>query len=1345
MSSIEKLSIRGIRSFSPNREQIIEFYHPLTVLLGDNGCGKTTVIECLKLACTGGLPPGARSGQSLIHDPKIAGTNEVKASIRLRFRNRAGKAMVVQRTYQVRQTKKNLVFKALDGVIRVVNELGEKVSLNHKCGELDQHIPDMLGVSKAILESVIFCHQEDSNWPLREGAELKKRFDNIFESARYTKALEAIRKLKKARMDNAKDYKRDLDVLTVNMKTAEKIREKIEIAQERLREATEEGEEVMEKIAKAEETLDELQQLQQEVKKLHDQLGRRQEDVEQKEASVRHAYGKIENIMSDTDQELQGFLNDYDTIIEEHRRAFSRLQEQEARLQAEQHKVKEEYATLRASKGRAEANIDTYQKMVAELIDSASKLSTKYRFHLNPLSSQQDDISAFVAEFRNVVKDKQEEVNNMEVKHRQEADTMTTELSELTSQVKRLRSDLSEKNQSLEALNQEKRVIANRLRELGGAGQHSQRDAEEMSTQVAEAEKTLEEYKTQHDTVALKDEIQGFNRQINTINDVIDRLGLQVSQLRIHAQKNAEIEFKRSDYLKKQETFHASLSEKVADFDEIFEGGEKPTDRASLLSAIRHIDNRIVEQRDNCGLKKKELASAEQRLVENATSSRLAEKELTSLRQQKNELERQHITGLKALLDKISPGHGLKDAELGVKEAEQAYADAKDKVVRRKNMVMFLNIYKKKGIKDHCCPLCERDMTPEEEQAFDSILSDKTDDRKVADKIKKAEDLEKGSFQTLAEIKEKMPSWRKWMELESTIPQKVSELEEIYAAQKALEIDVQDKKVAFESAQEQLEETKSAKSEMDNLRRVADELDRSGAAIKKEEERMSGSMGGSQAASGRSLSNVEGEKDAKQAEVQELNRQLQRKQRELDHINEMLQQLQNDLHSRKEEKLRMETQRKEYDDAVKEQQRLRDQERALKDACSKLKKSEPELEREVRTKTSEREACRAEARTQMRSLRSELQQRQEDFSVFSNKCKQVQRGELEKLEHELQSLTDNIAKTKQREDTANQALADLSPQMKSAEKNLSENEIVKRHIQDNLDYRALQKELEKMRADVEDLKAHIEKLPPLDDVNDRVASARAEVDSAKHSEGMLMGKRQQLNQAIREHKVELRVPSLKDVEEKYRHKLIQSETTQLAVGDLDRYFKALDESLLQYHSKKVEEINTIIRSLWQITYKGQDIDTIELVSGQEAGMASKAARSYDYRVVMKKAGATIDMRGRCSAGQKVLAALVIRLALAETFCLNCGILALDEPTTNLDTENKFGLAQAITDILNARSQQQNFQLVCITHDEEFVQMLSRTQVMEGTRPEFYWRISREDIGGNRFVSKIERHEWEDGI
>lgn len=44
---------------------------------------------------------------------------------------------------------------------------------------------------------------------------------------------------------------------------------------------------------------------------------------------------------------------------------------------------------------------------------------------------------------------------------------------------------------------------------------------------------------------------------------------------------------------------------------------------------------------------------------------------------------------------------------------------------------------------------------------------------------------------------------------------------------------------------------------------------------------------------------------------------------------------------------------------------------------------------------------------------------------------------------------------------------------------------------------------------------------------------------------------------------------------------------------------------------------------------------------------------------------------------QVLASLIIRLALAETFCLNCGILALDEPTTNLDAPNSESLAAAL--------------------------------------------------------------------
>jgi len=53
------------------------------------------------------------------------------------------------------------------------------------------------------------------------------------------------------------------------------------------------------------------------------------------------------------------------------------------------------------------------------------------------------------------------------------------------------------------------------------------------------------------------------------------------------------------------------------------------------------------------------------------------------------------------------------------------------------------------------------------------------------------------------------------------------------------------------------------------------------------------------------------------------------------------------------------------------------------------------------------------------------------------------------------------------------------------------------------------------------------------------------------------------------------------------------------------------------------------------------------------------------------------MRGRCSAGQRVLASIIIRIALAETFSSRCGVITLDEPTTNLDQRNINSLADAL--------------------------------------------------------------------
>jgi len=50
-----------------------------------------------------------------------------------------------------------------------------------------------LGVSQAIVENVMFCHQEDSAWPLGDDSGLKERFDKIFAADRFNRGLECLR------------------------------------------------------------------------------------------------------------------------------------------------------------------------------------------------------------------------------------------------------------------------------------------------------------------------------------------------------------------------------------------------------------------------------------------------------------------------------------------------------------------------------------------------------------------------------------------------------------------------------------------------------------------------------------------------------------------------------------------------------------------------------------------------------------------------------------------------------------------------------------------------------------------------------------------------------------------------------------------------------------------------------------------------------------------------------------------------------------------------------------------------------------------------------------------------
>lgn len=147
--------------------------------------------------------------------------------------------MCVCASVQLTQKNKTQSFKALDQTLHTQSrETGEKEAILYQCLDMNKAVPNLMGVSKArnpaqalschgcrkpacqgscqatssglaaatvqlsdpagctkstlmllqaILENVIFVHQEDSNWPLAEGQTLKKKFDDIFSATKYTK------------------------------------------------------------------------------------------------------------------------------------------------------------------------------------------------------------------------------------------------------------------------------------------------------------------------------------------------------------------------------------------------------------------------------------------------------------------------------------------------------------------------------------------------------------------------------------------------------------------------------------------------------------------------------------------------------------------------------------------------------------------------------------------------------------------------------------------------------------------------------------------------------------------------------------------------------------------------------------------------------------------------------------------------------------------------------------------------------------------------------------------------------------------------------------------------------
>jgi DNA repair protein RAD50 len=425
---------------------------------------------------------------------------------------------------------------------------------------------------------------------------------------------------------------------------------------------------------------------------------------------------------------------------------------------------------------------------------------------------------------------------------------------------------------------------------------------------------------------------------------------------------------------------------------------------------------------------------------------------------------------------------------------------------------------------------------------------------------------------------------------------------------------------------------------------------------------------------------------------------------------------------------------------------------AFENTLKELKADEAQAQREIADRRKEEnplqdklDDANAEAQTEKRDYHQRVTAARREKDELTDSIKTI--GTLtDSIErYERQGTSDAVQKSEAAIEDLENKLTVLADEEEEQQKKtealrieIANVESQERSIRDNIQFRTQTKELAALKKRQQALEADC-KACNADGVQDRRIELHKQQQKLEETKNHCKGQMQTLAGKLKEHQRELRDPIYRDAEETFRKKTIEFKTTEMANKDLNTYYQALDRAVMQYHALKMSEINVIIKELWATTYQGKDIDTIEILSEDESSAAKKsdasARKSYKYRVVMVKGKVKVDMRGRCSAGQKVLSSIIIRLALAETFCLSCGILTLDEPTTNLDEANIASLADALAKIIADRRKQANFQMIVITHDEKFVRKLGIGGVADT-----YYKVFKNAGDDGKICSQIRRHE-----
>jgi DNA repair protein RAD50 len=1278
--------VQSIRSFDPGYQQIIKIFTPLTLIVGQNGSGKTTIIECLRYATTGELPPNSATGGAWIHDPKLNGESETKAMVKLSFIPPSGQYMVSTRRLLLTVKKTMRSQKTMEGEMIVKRLNGENVGISTRVAELDTLIPHYLGVSKAILDSVIFCHQDDSLWPMSTPALLKKKFDEIFEAHKYTKAIENIKVIRKKQMEELSKFKiieahakDDKEKGARTEKRSQELFDQIELLKKQ-------HEELEGKIKDAVERSEVAYGLAAKFEKLVSELEGKQLQERTLEKSIKSISMNMRE-MKDSDQELRDMQDQYEEHMSRIAKQKDELANEWNRLNAEVTENRQTLGKKQTEVGRLENDMQRYERQLESRKGLIKESARRHKIW----DMEPDITEAVVKQFTEDLARSAREQQSAWNKIRQETQDQASEIQKMLDSLNERRSGLRRDKET-----STKKIEFNDSRIADIQIQLSKIDVDEgskavLATHVQELEDQLKSKKEGFQTAEWNAQLDTVEGQLAALSDKKERLVSEQAESARQATDLGQLEYLAKE-LKDRQTWMETNSESYdSEFKKTFGVNWSPSTldqqyKSALAEKMESFRNAEIHQdrlqRDH---------EHYQYQIKEAMNGLASKRQQLSERSQK----------IRDVIDD--------DPENFPDALEQVEANCEVRVLDKASFGSRKDYYKQcSDFADsrNMCRLCERLFKGPEKSKFMERMKQMLDDQEA----KRIEEELKYLETELANHRSVRTSYESWIQLGKEIPLEEKAIADIEAQRDEL---VQ----KLEAAQEVVKQRASQKSEVEVLAKPVQSIVKCQVDISNYKSQIS-ELETKQTAMGSTRAPTQIQEDMKQVnvEIKKLTSQKEQLRNNKERMQNQIGSL--EIKSRDEraklttatrdlkDKSSLESQIVEYK-SDNEQQRIstkqvEDETQLLLPQISQTQ----EKMNDVMQRGASREQDLQVELSRTKDTINQLELASKDINEFI--AKDGPRA-LARSTHEMESIEKEIERLEGE-------LKEVGRSVNKANEELRNHDDTKRAIADNLTFREHQKELIVLKeeiADLEESNSLADKLRyEMEGEKWQLKRNQLSADQASIM-GTLKSKDDQLQGLLAEWELDY-----KDAAFKFKEANIKVEVTQGAIEDLACYAGALDKAIMKYHGLKMEEINRIIADLWRRTYKGSDVDTIMIRSEHEN---TKGNKSYNYRVVMVKQNAEMDMRGRCSAGQKVLASLIIRLALAECFSVNCGIIALDEPTTNLDRDNIISLARSLHDLIKIRRKQRNFQLIVITHDEEFLQHMNCAELTDD-----YFRVSRDE-------------------